>query len=163
SKSDLLAANFQFNDTHRRVIFQVMQSYYRLLETIGRQDAAVANLKDAQMVQQAAEARLQSGLTTLPDVRLARSAAGHADYEMQATIGATEIAHGDLAASLGIPANTPFQVESLRNLKLADSIADTVETSIDKALAQRPDLMQRVAELRAASSEVKVARKSYFP
>jgi outer membrane protein TolC len=163
SKSDLLAANFQFNDTHRRVIFQVMQSYYRLLETIGRQDAAVANLKDAQMVQQAAEARLQSGLTTLPDVLLARSAAAQADYEMQATIGATEIAHGDLAASLGIPATTPFQVESLRNLKLADGITDTVETSVDKALAQRPDLMQRVAELRAASSEVKVARKSYFP
>ena len=51
SKSHLLAANFQFNDTHRSVIFQVMQSYYRLLETKGRQDAAVANLEDAQTVQ----------------------------------------------------------------------------------------------------------------
>ena len=163
SKSELLAANFQFNDTHRTVIFQVMQSYYRLLETRGRQDAAVTNLEDAQTVQQAAEARLQSGLTTLPDVLLARSAAAQADYELQAAIGATEIARGDLAASLGIPPTTSFQVESLRDIKVADDITDTVERSIDKALSQRPDLMQRVAELRAAGAEVNVARKNYFP
>src|SRR5262245_11149024 len=163
SKSNLLAANFQFNDTHREVIFQVMKSYYLVLETKGRQEAAVANLKDAQTVQQAAEARLQSGLTTLPDVLLTRSAAAQADYELQAAIGATEIARGDLAASLGIPPTTQFQVESIRNIKAPDAITDTVETSIDKALSQRPDLMQRVAELRAAGAEVNVARKSYFP
>jgi len=141
----------------------VMQSYYRILETKGREDAAVANLADAQTVQQAAEARLQSGLTTLPDVLLTRSAAAQADYELQAAIGATEIARGDLAAALGIPPTTPLQVESIRNIKAADSITDTVETSIDKALAQRPDLMQRVAELRAAGAEVNVAHKSYYP
>ena len=163
SKNNLLAANFQFNDTHRKVIFQVMQSYYRLLETKGRQDAAVVNLEDAQTVQQAAEARLQSGLTTLPDVLLARSASAQADYELQAATGATEVARGDLAASLGIPPTTPFQVESIRNIKAPDGITDTVETSIDKALSQRPDLMQRVAELRAAGAEVKVAHKNYLP
>jgi outer membrane protein len=163
SKGNLLAANFQFNDTHRKVIFQVMQSYYRLLETKGKQDAAVANLEDAQTVQQAAEAKLQNGLITLPDVLEARSSAAQADYDLQAAIGATEIARGDLAASLGIPPTTPFQVESIRNIKMPDRITDTVETSIDKALSQRPDLMQRVAELRAAGAEVNVARKNYFP
>ena len=74
SKSNLLAANFQFNDTHRRIIFQVMEAYYRLLDTKGLQDAAEANLKNAETVQQAAEARLQQGLATLPDVLEARSA-----------------------------------------------------------------------------------------
>ena len=39
----------------------------------------------------------------------------------------------------------------------------TVETSIDHALAQRPDLMQRVAELRAARAEVKAAKTAYLP
>ena len=46
---------------------------------------------------------------------------------------------------------------------MPDSIADTVETSIDKALSQRPDLMQRVAALRAAGAEVKAAHRNYFP
>ena len=30
-----MAANFLFNDTHRQIIFQVMQAYYRLLDTKG--------------------------------------------------------------------------------------------------------------------------------
>jgi outer membrane protein TolC len=163
SSSELLAANFQFNDAHRRIIFQVMQAYYRLLDTIGQQDAAEANLKNAQTVQQAAEARLQNGLATLPDVLEARSAAAQADYDLQAAIGATEILHGDLATALGIPPTTRFEVESIQNIQMPDSIADTVETSIDKALSLRPDLMQRVAELRAAGADVKAERKNYFP
>jgi outer membrane protein TolC len=163
SKSNLLAANFQFNDTHRKIIFQVMQAYYKLLDTKGKEDAARANLKDARTVQQGAEARLQSGLGTLPDVLQTRSAAAQADYDLQAAIGATEVAHGDLAVSIGIYPTTQFQVEGLQNLKWPDSIADTVETSIDKALSLRPDLMQQVAELRAADAAVNVARKAYFP
>ncbi len=163
SRGNLLAANFQFNDTHRRVIFQVMQAYYRLLDTKGQMDAAEANLRNAQTVQQAAEARLQNGLATLPDVLEARSAAAQADYDLQAAIGATEIAHGDLANALGASPTGQFNVESIQNIKMPDSIADTVEASIDKALSQRPDLMQRVAELRAAGAEVSEARRNYFP
>jgi outer membrane protein TolC len=114
-------------------------------------------------VQQAAEARLQNGLATLPDVLEARSAAAQADYDLQAAVGAAEIAHGDLATSLGISPTTQFQVESIRDIKMPDSIADTVETSIDKALSRRPDLMQRVAGLRAAGAEVGAARRTYLP
>jgi outer membrane protein len=163
SRNDLLAANFQFNDAHRRIIFQVMQAYYSLLNTLGQQDAAEANLTNAQTVEQAAEARLQNGLATLPDVLEARSAAAQADYDLQAAIGATEIAHGDLATALGISPTTQFLVESLKSIKMPDSIADTVEASIDKALSQRPDLMQQVAALRAAGAEVKAAHRNYFP
>ncbi len=45
-KSNLLAANFQFNDTHRRVIFEVMRAYYRLLDSKGQENAAQANLTE---------------------------------------------------------------------------------------------------------------------
>ena len=106
SRDNLLAANFLFNDTHRKVIYQVMAAYYRVLNAKGQEDAAEANLKNAQTVQQAAEARLELGLATLPDVLEARSAAAQADYDLQAAIGASEIAHGDLATSLGVSPTT---------------------------------------------------------
>jgi outer membrane protein len=163
SRSNLLAANFQFNDTHRKVIYQVMQTYYRLLDTKGLEDAAEANLKNAETVLQAAEARLANGLATLPDVLEARSAAAQADYDLQAAVGATEIAHGDLATVLGVSPTVQFQVQSIQDIKMPDSIADTVEASIDKALVQRPDLMEQVAELRAAGSEVQSAHRAYAP
>ena len=163
SRNNLLAANFQFNDTHRRIIFQVMSAYYRLLDDQGLQEAAEANLKNARTVRQAAEDRLQNGLATLPDVLEARSAEAQADYDLQAAVGNTEIAHGDLATALGVSPTVQFRVESIHDIKMPDSIVDTVETSIDKALAQRPDLMQRVAQLRAATAEVSSAKRAYAP
>jgi outer membrane protein len=163
SRNNLLAANFLFNDTHRKVIYEVMAAYYRVLNAKGQEDAAEANLKNAQTVQQAAEARLQLGLATLPDVLETRSAAAQADYDLQAAIGASEIAHGDLATALGVSPTVPFQVESIQSLTIPQDLNVTVETSIDRALAQRPDLMQRVAQLRGAASEVKAAKSAYFP
>jgi outer membrane protein len=163
NRSNLVAANFLFNDTHRKIIFRVMEAYYRLLNSKGQEIAAEANLKNAQTVQEAAEARLKEGLATLPDVLEARSAAAQADYDLQAAIGATEIAHGDLSTALGISPTYPFQVESIQDLTIPDGLTDTVESAIDHALSQRPDLMQRVAELRASESEVKAARAAYLP
>jgi outer membrane protein len=163
SKNNLLAANFLFNDTHRKIIYQVMAAYYRVLNAKGQVDAAEANLKNAQTDQEAAEARLQLGLATLPDVLEARSAEAQADYDLQAAIGASEIAHGDLATSLGISPTIPLQVESIQSLTIPQDLNVTVETAIDKALAQRPDLMQRVADLRAAGAEVKEAKAAYLP
>jgi outer membrane protein len=163
SRSNLLAANLLFNDTHRKIIFQVMAAYYRVLNSKGQEDAQEANLKNAQTVQAAAEARLQEGLATLPDVLEARSAAAQADYDLQAAIGATEIAHGDLATALGISPTSKFQVESIQNLTIPQDLTDTVEASIDRALAQRPDLMQQVEQLRAAGAEIKAAKTAYLP
>jgi outer membrane protein TolC len=114
SRSNLLAADFLFNDTHRKIIFQVMTAYYRVLNSKGQEDAQEANLKNAQTVQDAAEARLHEGLATLPDVLEARSAAAQADYDLQAAIGATEIAHGDLATALGVSPTSKFQIESIQ-------------------------------------------------
>jgi outer membrane protein len=163
SRYNLLAANLLFNDTHRKVIYQVMAAYYRVLNAKGQEEAAEANLKNAQTVQQDAEARLTLGLSTLPDVLEARSAAAQADYDLQAAIGASEIAHGDLASSLGISPTVQFQVQSIQSLTIPQDLTVTVENAIDKALAQRPDLMQRVAELRAAGSELKAAKTAYLP
>jgi outer membrane protein len=46
--TDALASNFAFNDTHRRIIFQVEQTYYRLLNASGQEVAARASLTNAE-------------------------------------------------------------------------------------------------------------------
>ena len=93
----VLAANFNFNDVHRRLIFQVQQAYYRLLNASAQDTAARASLANAEAVQQDAEERLRNGLATLPDVLEARSATAQSQYDLQAVLGAEEIARGDLA------------------------------------------------------------------
>src|ERR1700683_1510247 len=143
AKAEVLAANFTFNDTHRIVIYQVQQAYYNLLNSIGQEDAARASLANAKAVQQAAEDRLANGLSTLPDVLEARSATAHADYNLQAVLGQEEIARGNLATALGNSANIAINVQPLDQLAIPDSIDGSVDQAIDRALGQRPDLMQQ--------------------
>src|SRR5258708_7022338 len=163
AKAEALAANFAFNDTHREVIYRVEQAYYELLSASGQEEAARANLSNAQAVQQAAQERLNHGLATLPDVLEARSATAQAQYELQAVLGAEEIAHGNLATALGTTPQTAIHVQPLRELTIPNAIDDTVNSAMDRALAQRPDLLQRVADVQAAKATVKEAHAAYYP
>jgi len=163
ARAEVLAANFSFNDTHRKIIFQVEQIYYQLLNAIGQEDAARASLANAQAVQQSAEERLKNGLATLPDVLEARSAAAQADYELQSVLGTERIAAGNLATALGVSATTEIHVQPLQELSIAQSVDESVEAAIDRALAQRPDLLQQVAGVRSADAKVKEARAVYYP
>jgi outer membrane protein len=163
AKAQLLAANFAFNDTHRQVVYQVQQSYYRLLNSMGQEDAARASLSNAQAVQQAAEERLAHGLATLPDLLEARSATAQADCDLQAIIGAEQIARGDLATAVGAFATSVIRVQSLDQIPTPEAIGDTVDQAINRALEQRPDLIQQVAETRSAEAGVKQAKAAYYP
>jgi outer membrane protein TolC len=163
ASAEVLAANFGFNDTHRNIIYGVEQAYYQLLTALGQEEAARANLSNAQTVQQAAEERLNNGLATLPDVLEARSATAQADYELQAVVGNEQIARGSLATALGASPINPIRVQPLTDLSIPESISDTVEQAIDRALAHRPDLLEQVAQVRAANAAVKEARAAYYP
>ena len=163
ARAQVLAANFTFNDTHRNIIFQVQQGYYQLLNALGQEDAARASLSNAQTVQQSAEERLNNGLATLPDVLEARSATAQAEYELQSVLGAELIAAGNLATVLGTSATTTVHVQALEELPIPESLDNSVNVAIDRALAQRPDLMRQVAELRSANARVKEARAAYYP
>jgi len=120
-------------------------------------------LANAKAVEQAAEERLTNGLATLPDVLEARSATAQAEYDLQAVVGAEEIARGDLATAVGTSASVAITVQPLDQLPTPDSIGDTVEETINRAFAQRPDLMQQAAEIRSAAARLKEARAAYYP
>ena len=163
AKAEVLAANFAFNDTHRRIIYQVEQAYYHLLNDAGQIDAAESSLTNALTVQRAAEDRLNHGLATMPDVLEARSAAAQAEYELQAVQGAEEIARGNLAKALGIFPTVYLHEKPLDQLPIPDSISESVDAALDRAFAQRPDLMQQLAEVRSANARVKEARAAFYP
>src|ERR1700688_1492080 len=163
AKSEALAANFAFNDTHRNVIYRVEQAYYQLLNASGQEEAARANLSNAQAVQQSAQERLNHGLATLPDVLEARSATAQAEYELQAVLGVEDIAYGNLATALGTIPQTVIRVQPLGELTIPSTVDDTVNSAMVRALAQRPDLLQRVADVQAAKARVKEARAAYYP
>jgi outer membrane protein len=159
----VLAANFVFNDVHRNLIFQVQQAYYRLLNASAQDAAARVSLANAEAVQQATEDRMRNGLATLPDVLEARSATAQSQYDLQAVLGAEEIARGDLATALGARAATMIRVEPLLEVPSPESIGETVGQAINRALDQRPDLQAQVAGVRLGTAEREQARAAYYP
>ena len=163
ARAALAAANFAFNDTHRKIIFQVADTYYRLLKTVGQVEADEASLQNAKTVQEAAESRLENGLATLPDVLEARSATAQAEYDLQSARGAEEIARGDLATTLGIAPTVSIRVQTLDELPAPEMHDDSVEQLLDRALQQRPDMLQQMAGVEAAEGRVRQARAAYYP
>jgi len=159
----VLAANFTFNDVHRKLIYQVQQGYYRLLNAMGQEAAVRASLANAQAVQQAAEERLHNGLATLPDVLEARSATAQAQYDLQAVLGAEEIARGDLATALCASATATIRIQPLGEVPTPESVDDSVKAAIDRALDQRPDLLAEVAGIHEAIAQRMEARAAFFP
>jgi outer membrane protein len=163
ARERLVAANFTFNQVHLDILFETARRYYLLLDQQGQFDASQLNLKNAQTVARAVEARLQVGLATLPDALEARAAAAQADYELQAVIGQVAIARAALLTILGEGPTQSLQVQSLDELNVPDHLDDQSAAALDRALAQRPELARRIAEKRAASASIRQARAAYLP
>jgi outer membrane protein TolC len=163
AKANLLVANLNFNDTHRKIIFAVASAYYRLLNAKGQRAAAEVSLKNAQTVEDDAKNRLENGLATKPDLLEATAARAQADYDLQAAIGAEDIAHGDLASTMGLPPGTVLEVQKIEELPTPSAMADSVDEEIERSFAQRPELLAQVAKIRAAGASIERARSAYFP
>ncbi len=163
AKANLLASDLGFNDTNRRIIYQVASAYYRLLNAEGQRQAAEVNLENATAVEEDAKARLANGLATKPDELEATAARAQADFDLQVAVGAVDIARGELATVLGLEPGTIFKVQDIEELKLPSAIAASVDEEIDRAFSQRPDLLRQLARLRAADASIKQARSAYFP
>lgn len=163
ARANLLAADFTFNDAHRKVIFEVAEAYYRLLDAMSQEEAVQATLTDAQTVQQAIEARLANGLATLPDVLEARAATAQARYELASIRGLEDIAHGVLANVLGVAPSVAFRVEDVSAASLPAGVDESVQLIIARALNHRPDLLAEVARLRSTDASIRAARAAYYP
>ena len=162
--ANLLAADFAFNNVHRNLAFQVAEAYYRLLDALSQDNAARATLSDAQTLREAVEAKLSSGLATLPDVLEARAAAAQAEYELASIQGLEETAHGALATVLGVSPTVAFQVQDVSRVPISGTTIDEpVQTIMARALAQRPDLLAQVARIRATDAAINQARSAYAP
>lgn len=163
AKAYLLIADLTFNDIHRRVIFDVAAGYYRLLNAKGQRETAEVSLKNAQTVEEDAQNRLANGLATKPDLLEATAARAQAAFDLQAAVDAEDIARGQLATVLGLPPQTPCQMQNINELPTPSAIRSTVDEETDRAFVQRPELLEQAARIRTANASVKQARSSYFP
>ncbi len=163
ARQRLLAASFAFNRKMQDVLFAAQRAYFALDAAKAMREAAERNLELARSVREAAEERLALGLTTQPDVLLARQAEAKAVYDLESATVMVSDAQANLAIVLAVPANAPLEIARLDDQPLPGEIAVAVDEVIEVALAQRPDLAARMAEVRAREAAVERARAGLFP
>ena len=163
AREALLAADWTHNATLQGVVLAVAQAYFQYLGTKALLSAQQTTLKEAQTNLDAADERHKVGLATIADVLQAKTALSEAELALESTEGQLQTTRGALALSMGLPANSPYDVEARPDTGLLLGIADSVDTLIGRAVRERPDLAAARATARAAQARVSVARAQALP
>jgi outer membrane protein TolC len=163
AKERLLAANLGFNRKHQQIAFGVQRAFYGLTSIRARIAVAQSSLDAARSVEAATESQLNNGLATRPELARARQQTAQATFDLQEVLDKERDAQVTLAESVGISPTVPIQVTDFSALPAPAAIQDSVEQTIDRALEKRPDLIARVAALRASEAELSRARAAYWP
>lgn len=163
AREKLMMANVSFNATHQQIVFNVTQRFYDF--NIARQKVAVeeSSLRAAKTVGDAAQARYDNGLATKTDLLQAQQQTAQAEYDLESAQGDLSDAQVALVDSLGILPTTQLQVAEIPEKTLLESSDDELEDLMEQALSQRPDLVAKLAAVRAAQADVKLARADFYP
>ena len=159
----LSAANFAFDRKHQEIAYRVASSFFVYQAALAKVTAAQQTFESAKTNADSVQAKLKQGLATKPDWLLAIQEQAKSSYDLQDARGSVTQARADLTTSLGISPAYSLQLVDLSKLPLPVGLAQSVENIVDQALAQRPDLMARLAELRAREADVKKARAEFWP
>lgn len=163
ARQKLMMANVNFNATHQKIVFAVTENFYGYNTSRQQVQAAHSTLEAARTVAEAAKARYDNGLGTTQDVLQAEQELAQADYDLDAAQGALEDAQVTLVDALGVFPKTQIQVAEIPEKPVADDLTESLDEFIDRALSQRPDLVTKLAGLKASQAAVRQARSAYYP
>jgi len=102
-------------------------------------------------------------LATRPDVLQAEHQSAQAEFELEAARGALSDAQVAFVESLGILPTTKLEVANVSGKSFSENSADSLDDLLDRALSHRPDLVGKLANLRAKQAGVRKARAAYYP
>src|SRR6266545_3789694 len=150
AREQLMMASVGFNGTHQKIVFDVTDSFYQLGNARQKVMVTQSALDAAKTVEQAAQARFDNGLATKPELLQAQQQSAQSNFDVQASLGTESDARVALIESIGLLPTVSLKVADLpeqsdRGRQTADSVGEL----ITKALAQRPDLVAKLANVRA--------------
>jgi outer membrane protein len=164
AREKLMMANVGFNGTHQKIVFDVTDRFYQLGTTRQKVIVTQSALDAAKTVEQAAQARFDTGLATKPELLQAQQQSAQSNFDLQASLGAESDARVALIESIGLLPTVTLKVADLPAKSRADAqTEDSVGDLITKALAQRPDLVAKLANVRSKEYEIRKVRAEYYP
>ncbi|MGE9289647.1 MAG: TolC family protein, partial [Puniceicoccales bacterium] len=154
AKESATAQNFSFNHEHQQVLFDVCSAYYKLINIRSQQIVMEAALKEANLVEESTQTALKQGFATQAELLQAQQFVAQCNYDVTVLRGERRKAEISLAESVGANPGQVLKIKALTETPLPANLNESVESLINYALANRPDLQAMVAELRAAEANV---------
>src|ERR1700730_5254824 len=163
TRERLMMANVGFNATHQKIVFEVTDRFYKL--GTARQKVLVSQsaLEAAQTVEQAVQARVDNGLATKPELLQAQQQSAQSEFDVEATTGVESDARVGLVESIGLLPTVPLKVADLEQRSTSEQTNGSVDELIERALSQRPDLVAKLANVRAKQDGIRKVRAEYYP
>ena len=163
AKQNAVALNLGHNAAINDVVLQVESALFSYLATVALRDAELTAVKEAQADTANAEARLRVGVGTLQDVLQARTELAQARLQLVTLEGTLLSSRATLAAAMGLPANTRFEIPAISTCDSVAKVAASVDTLINRAITTRPDLAQARAAAAQFAALIRVARSAGYP
>jgi outer membrane protein len=158
-----IAAGANFIAANQQVAFRTAAAYYGLLTAQERLEAAKETLKTAQTTQDAAEDRMNNGRATMPDVLNARAETAQSLFDLESADGDEKIARVALTEAVGADPSPNILIDGQKNTPLPQALTLSIDSLIDRAIADRPDLQAQAAEIRATNDLIRQAKSAYLP
>ena len=163
----LFAANLSQDAAIQGTVLAVEVAFFNVGAWRELVSAAETSLEEASQSLAVANGRHAAGLATIADVLQARTARSQAELALESARGRQETARGQLAASLGLPANFPIETAplppDLGGIEDPGPVGAKLEALIEAALAARPDVLAARQAAEAAEARVRSIRSSALP
>ncbi|MCA3187606.1 MULTISPECIES: TolC family protein [unclassified Cupriavidus] len=158
-----VAANIAFTAMHQRIIHDVSVAYYRYQAARSRRATVDQAMANAEAVLTAAKARYARGVGTVVEVAQATQNRAQTNLAMVQAQGAETDAYLGLVTAIGISPLSKPRIAEMPLRQLSPALRSSVEQIVERAIAQRPDVLGAYALERANQARVKAAEAAFLP
>lgn len=159
----LYASNWQHNFTMQQVMLALLNAYTAYLGNKGLVTAYEQDLKDAQVVLDAAKLMRSAGLATLNDVLLAQSTLEQTRTNLLQAQGSEKTSLGEILITVGLSPDTNISVEDLPQKLPVIEISGNISSLLELAKQRRPDLGVAIAAIKQQEAQLAISYSNSMP
>ena len=111
---------------------------------------------------EAAQQKHKEGLATIADVLQAKTALSQGQLNRDVFQGQVQTIRGALATAMGIPANTPYDLEDVPLTPPVNALTEEMDTYIKQAEANRPDLAAQKSRVEQSLAHIRTTRSALY-
>lgn len=147
----------------QRVVFDVQRRYFAHEAALRGLESAEALVSAARAVVETVKKEVATGLAATPDRLASEKNLLEAEFARESAAALVRTTLGDLCVAAGLPANAPLVLAKSDLPASTAGFREQAGKLIEDALAGRPDLAARAADVRARTAATDRARADFLP